>query len=62
NKILPVFDNHRIAKRYSNPRTQRVIKLPDGKILQKTYSHLKAKGISRLLIDGRVYALTVSEE
>lgn len=62
NKILPVFDNHRIAKRYSNPRTQRVIKLPDGKILQKTYSHLKAKGISRLLIDGRVYALTVSED
>ncbi len=62
NKILPVFDNHRIAKRYSNPRTQRVIKLPDGKILQKTYSHLKAKGISRLLIDGRVYALSASEE
>ncbi|PZV11246.1 MAG: hypothetical protein DCF22_14905 [Leptolyngbya sp.] len=62
NKILPVFDNHRIAKRYSNPRTQRVIKLPDGRILQKTYSHLKAKGISRLLIDGRVYDLTVSED
>lgn len=62
NKILPVFDNHRIAKRYSNPRTQRVIKLPDGRILQKTYSHLKAKGISRLLIDGRVYDLSASEE
>lgn len=62
NKILPVFDNHRIAKRYSNPRTQRVIKLPDGKILQKTYSHLKAKGISRLLIDGRVYDFSASEE
>ncbi|MEX0270950.1 hypothetical protein AB3R30_17550 [Leptolyngbyaceae cyanobacterium UHCC 1019] len=62
NKILPVFDNHRIAKRYSNPRTQRVIKLPDGRILQKTYSHLKAKGISRLLIDGRVYDLTGSED
>jgi transposase-like protein len=62
NKILPVFDNHRIAKRYSNPRTQRVIKLPDGRILQKTYSHLKAKGISRLLIDGRVYDLTGSDE
>jgi transposase-like protein len=56
-KTLPIFDNHRIAKRYSNPRTQRVIKLPDGKILSKTASHLRAKGITRLLIDGRVYAL-----
>lgn len=56
-KTLPIFDNHRIAKRYSNPRTQRVIKLPDGRILSKTSSHLRAKGITRLLIDGRVYAL-----
>ncbi|MDX2228584.1 MAG: helix-turn-helix domain-containing protein [Leptolyngbyaceae cyanobacterium bins.349] len=57
-KTLPIFDNHRIAKRYSNPRTQRVIKLPDGRVLSKTSSHLRAKGITRLLIDGRVYALT----
>lgn len=57
-KTLPIFDNHRIAKRYSNPRTQRVIKLPDGRILSKTSSHLRAKGITRLLIDGRVYSLT----
>ncbi|MDX2241275.1 MAG: helix-turn-helix domain-containing protein [Leptolyngbyaceae cyanobacterium bins.302] len=56
-KTLPIFDNHRIAKRYSNPRTQRVIKLPDGRILSKTSSHLRAKGITRLLIDGRVYSL-----
>jgi transposase-like protein len=56
-KTLPVFDNHRVAKRFSNPRTQRVIKLPDGKVLQKTSSHLHAKGITRLLIDGQVYAL-----
>jgi len=56
-KTLPVFDNHRIAKRYSNPRTQRVIKLPDGRILSKTSSHLRAKGITHLLIDGRVYSL-----
>lgn len=56
-KTLPIFDNHRIAKRYSNPRTQRVIKLPDGRVLSKTASHLRAKGITRLLIDGRVYAL-----
>jgi transposase-like protein len=56
-KTLPVFDNHRVAKRFSNPRTQRVIKLPDGKVLQKTSSHLQAKGITHLLIDGQVYAL-----
>jgi len=57
-KTLPVFDNHRVAKRYSNPRTQRVIKLPDGRVLQKTSSHLQAKGITRLLIDGQVYSLS----
>ena len=56
-KTLPVFDNHRVAKRYSNPRTQRVIKLPDSRVLQKTSSHLQAKGITRLLIDGQVYSL-----
>lgn len=55
-KTLPIFDNHRVAKRYSNPRTQRVIKLPDGKVLRKTLSHLQAKGITRVLIDGRVYS------
>lgn len=56
-KTLPIFDNHRVAKRFSNPRTQRVIKLPDGKVLQKTSSHLQAKGITRLLIDGQVYSI-----
>lgn len=55
-KTLPVFDNHRVAKRFSN-RTQRVIKIPDSKVLRKTSSHLQAKGITRLLIDGQVYAL-----
>ena len=56
-KTLPVFDNHRVAKRFSNHRTQRVIKVPDGRVLQKASSHLQAKGITRLLIDGQVYAL-----
>lgn len=59
-KTLPVFDNHRVAKRFSNPRTQRVIKLPDGRVLEKTSSHLQAKGITRLLIDGQVYSLPPS--
>lgn len=55
-KTLPIFDNHRVARRFSN-RSQRVIKVPDGRMLQKTCSHLQAKGITRLLIDGQVYSL-----
>jgi hypothetical protein len=56
-RILPVFDNHRAARRFSN-RNQRIVKVPDGRMLSKTADHLHAKGISRLLIDGHVYALT----
>lgn len=56
-KTLPVFDNHRVARRFSNIRTQRVIKVPDSRVLQKAATHLQAKGITRLLIDGQVYAL-----
>jgi len=56
-KTLPVFDNHRIARRFSN-RNQRVIKVPDGRMLQKASPYLKAKGITRLLIDGQVYSLS----
>lgn len=55
-RTLPVFDNHRVARRFSN-RSQRVIKVPDGRMLQKTCTHLQAKGITRLLIDGQVYSL-----
>ena len=56
-KTLPIFDNQRIAKRFSN-RTQRVIKVPDGRIFKKTSPYLKAKGITRLLINGQVYSLS----
>lgn len=56
-KTLPVFDNHRVARRFSN-RSQRVIKVPDGRMFQKTLSHLQAKGITRLLIDGQIYSLS----
>lgn len=55
-KTLPVFDNHRVARRFSN-RSQRVIKVPDGKMLQRTEPYLHAKGITRLLFDGQVYSL-----
>ncbi len=55
-RTLPVFDNHRIAKRFSH-RRERVIKVPDGRMLQKTSRYLQDKGITRLLIDGQIYSL-----
>jgi transposase-like protein len=55
-KTLPVFDNHRVARRFSH-RSQRVIKVPDAQMLQKTSNHLQAKGITRLLLDGQIYSL-----
>lgn len=56
-RTLPIFDNPRIAKRFSNQRTQRVIKVPDSKVFHKTTQHLKLKGITRLLVDGNIYSL-----
>ena len=56
-KTLPVFDNHRVAKRFSH-RREKVIKVPDGKMLQKTSHHLYGKGITRLLIEGQIYAIS----
>lgn len=53
-QTLPVFDNHRIASRFSG-RNQRVFKVPDGRLLRKVAPYLQAKGITRLLIDGQVY-------
>lgn len=56
-KTLPIFDNHRVARRFSSKR-DRVIKVPDSRMLQKTRSQLQSKGITRLLFDGRVYSLS----
>jgi transposase-like protein len=53
---LPVFDNHRIARRFSH-RTQRIIKVPNGNMLRSACTQLSAKGITRLLINGHIYAL-----
>jgi len=58
-KTLPIFDNHRVARRFSSKR-DRVIKVPDSRMLQKTRSQLQSKGITRLLFDGRVYSLSSS--
>ncbi|MDJ0713280.1 MAG: hypothetical protein QNJ54_03535 [Prochloraceae cyanobacterium] len=59
-ETLPVFDNHRVARRFSH-RSQRVIKVPDGQMIQKTSIYLQAKGITRVLIDGQVYSLSSLE-
>lgn len=56
-RTLPVFDNHRVARRFSR-RNQRVVKVPNGSILQKTSYYLQEKGITHLLVDGRIYSLT----
>ncbi len=58
-KTLPIFDNHRVARRFSN-RSQRVIKVPDGRLLYKTCGYLQAKGITRILMDGQIYSLVPS--
>jgi transposase-like protein len=56
-KTLPVFDNHRVARRFSNVRTQRVIKVPDTRVFYKVATHLQAKGITRLLVDGQIFSI-----
>lgn len=56
-KTLPVFDSHRVARRFSN-RFQRVIKVPDSGLLHKTSGYLRAKGITRILMDGQIYSLS----
>lgn len=56
-KTLPIFENHRVARRFSN-RSQKVIKIPDGKMISKTKNQLEAKGIKRILMDGKVYTLS----
>lgn len=58
-RTLPVFDNHRIARRFAR-RNQRIIKVPDSLMLNKTQEYLQAKGITRILFDGQVYALATN--
>ncbi len=58
-KTLPIFENHKVARRFSN-RSQRVIKIPDSLMLKKVGSYLQGKGITRLLIDGHIYRVLPS--
>jgi len=59
-KTLPVFDNHRVARRFSRNK-QRVIKVPDGSLITRTSPYLAAKGITRLLVDGQVFDLASTD-
>nr|YP_002048726.1 hypothetical protein PCC_0059 [Paulinella chromatophora]ACB42516.1 hypothetical protein PCC_0059 [Paulinella chromatophora] len=55
-QALVVFGNPRQAKRLCS-RTQRVIKLPDPRLLERTAVYLLARGISRILLEGTLYSL-----
>ena len=55
-QALQVYLNPRHAKRHCG-RSQRVIKLPDLSVLQRTAPYLLAQGISRVVIEGSLYSL-----
>ena len=55
-QALLVFVNPRQAKRQCG-RTQRVIKIPDTTVLTRTAPYLLAQGISRVVIEGALFAL-----
>jgi len=58
-RALVVFTNPRQAKRLCG-RTQRVIKLPDTRVIERTAPYLLNQGISRVVIEGALYALAGS--
>jgi len=55
-QALQLFANPRQAKRQCG-RSQRVIKMPDPALLVRRASYLQVKGISRLVVEGSLYAL-----
>ncbi len=55
-RALVVFTNPRQAKRLCG-RSQRVIKLPDTRVIERTAPYLLAQGISRVVIEGALYSL-----
>jgi hypothetical protein len=55
-QALMVFVNPRQAKRLCG-RSQRVIKIPDTSVLSRTAPYLLAQGISRVVVEGALFAL-----
>ncbi len=58
-QALVVYINPRQAKRQCG-RSQRVIKIPDPQVFQRTSRFLVAQGIERVLIEGSLYSLSGS--
>ena len=57
---LCLFASPRAAKRQCG-RSQRVIKVPDTAVFQRTSSYLLARGITRLVLDGTLIALDADQ-
>ena len=55
-KAIALFANPRQAKRQCG-RSQRVIKVPDTGVFERTAPFILAQGISRLVLEGTLYAL-----
>lgn len=61
-KTLPIFDSHRVARRFSDlckrdgNAPHRIIQF-DGRTLVVASSQLKRKGITHLLVDGQIFSL-----
>lgn len=55
-QAMVMFANPRNAKRQAG-RSQRVIKLPDPLLLERTAPYIRAQGITRVVLEGVLYAL-----
>ncbi len=55
-QAIALFSNPRQAKRQCG-RSQRVIKLPDPSLLERTAPYILAQGISRIVLEGSLYAI-----
>ena len=57
-QALCLYSSPRSAKRQCG-RSQRVIKVPDTQVFERTSRHLLARGITRLVLEGALYSLDV---
>lgn len=55
-QALVLYSNPRQAKRHCG-RSQRVIKVPDVGVLERTAAYLQRQGICRVVLEGALYAL-----
>ena len=58
---LVLFSSPRTAKRQCG-RSQRVIKVPDTAVFERTSSYLLARGITRLVMEGKLIALDATSD